>query len=139
MNIILVLFLFGDTESIVCGTVFSVAHAFLSALMFFVVDCVYRRSYSRVIYAVQGLLQLTPNLATVIIGMCFLYAGLPGTLKFTCEIAMLILLSESGFNLIFVLLIVTNFIAVAGFSKNWFNIVFTLPDEHMNIPMLDLS
>jgi NADH:ubiquinone oxidoreductase subunit 4 (subunit M) len=85
MNLILFLFLLGDNNSILCGIIFSATHAFLSTLMFFIVDCIYRRFHSRSIYNIQGLLHVTPNLAITIVGMCVLYAGLPGTLKFTCE------------------------------------------------------
>jgi NADH:ubiquinone oxidoreductase subunit 4 (subunit M) len=96
MNLIFLLFLIGDVNSTVCGMVFSLAHAMLSSLMFFIVDCIYRRFHTRSIYAVQGLLQQTPNLAISIVVMCVLYAGLPGTLKFNCEINLLVTLSESG-------------------------------------------
>ena len=85
MNLILLMFLLGDSSSTICGIVFSAAHAFLSAFMFYLVDCIYRRFHSRSIYSVQGLLQVVPNLGIFIIIMCVLYAGLPGTIKFSCE------------------------------------------------------
>lgn len=139
MNLIFLLFLMGDTNSTVCGIIFSLAHAMLSSLMFYIVDCVYRKCHSRSVYAVHGLLQQTPNLAVSIIIMCVLYAGLPGTLKFTCEVHLLITLSESGMWPVFLILISANILAVIGFSKNWLSTVFNLPTKELDKPMLDLS
>ena len=118
MNLIFLLFLLGDSNSTTCGAAFSVAHAFLSSLMFFLVDCVYRRCHTRSVFAVHGLLQQTPNLAISIIIMCVLYAGLPGTLKFTCEASLLITLSEGGLTPIFIIIVAANIFGVIGFSKN---------------------
>jgi NADH-quinone oxidoreductase subunit M len=118
MNLIFLLFLMGDVNSVTCGAVFSVAHAFLSSLMFFLVDCVYRRCHTRSVLAVHGLLQQTPNLATAIIVMCVLYAGLPGTLKFTCEINLLTSLTENGLSATLLILSSANFLGVIGLSKN---------------------
>ena len=139
MNLIFLLFLFGDANATTCGATFSVAHAFLSALMFFLVDCIYRRCHTRSIYAIHGLLQQTPNLAISIIVMCVLYSGLPGTLKFSCEISLLLLLSETGLSLILLIIITANIFAVIGFSKGWLNTIFGLPSKELDIPMLDLS
>ena len=139
MNLIFLLFLMGDATSTICGIIFSLAHAMLSSLMFFIVDCVYRKCHSRSIFAVHGLLQQSPNLAISIIIMCVLYAGLPGTLKFTCEIHLLIALSESGMWPVFIVLICANVLAVIGFTKSWLTTVFTLPTKELDKPMLDLS
>ena len=139
MNLIFLLFLLGDVNSTTCGATFSVAHAFLSALMFFLVDCVYRRCHTRSVYAVQGLLQQTPNLAMSIIVMCVLYAGLPGTLKFTCEVNLLITLSESGLWLVIIIIAAANILGVIGFSKGWLNAVFGLPSKELDTPTMDLS
>jgi len=67
------------------GILFSATHGALSALMFFIVDCLQRRFNSRNVVEISGVLQITPMLGIAIITMCVLYAGLPGTLKFTCE------------------------------------------------------
>jgi len=95
-----------------------VAHAFLSALMFFLVDCVYRRFHTRSSFAVHGLLSLTPNLAIAIFIMCVLYAGLPGTIKFTCEVNLLVTLGEGGLTPVIIILFFANILGLVGFSKN---------------------
>ena len=74
MNLILLMLLLGDSNASLCAIIFSAAHAFLSSLMFFLVDCVYRRFHSRSIYNISGLLHLTPNLGISIILMCVCFA-----------------------------------------------------------------
>lgn len=85
MNLIFFLFLVGDTNFTNLGILFTVTHAFLSILMFFLVDCIYRRFHTRSIYNLSGLLIETPNLAICIVAMVIFFSGLPGTLKFICE------------------------------------------------------
>jgi NADH:ubiquinone oxidoreductase subunit 4 (subunit M) len=139
MNMIFLLFLLGDSNCTTCGALFSIAHAFLSALMFFLVDCIYRRFHTRSVFAIQGLLSLTPNLAMAIFIMCVLYAGLPGTVKFTCELGLLMALSEGGLTPVMIILFFANIIGLVGFSKSWFNVIFGLPSKELNRPVADLS
>lgn len=117
MNLILLMFLTGDSSATVCGILFSAAHAFLSSLMFFIVDCIYRRFHTRSVFAIQGLMQRTPNLALLIIGMCVLYAGLPGTIKFSCEFYIFASLLESSWFSCLVLVFILNVFGLIGFSK----------------------
>jgi NADH-quinone oxidoreductase subunit M len=96
MNLILLMLLLGDSSATICAIVFSAAHAFLSSLMFFIVDCIYRRFHSRSVYSIQGLLHVTPNLGIIIVLMCVLYSGLPGTIKFSCEFFIFSTLMENS-------------------------------------------
>lgn len=139
MNLILLMFLVGDSTATICGIVFSAAHAFLSTLMFFLVDCIYRRFHTRSVYALQGLLQRTPNLSIAIVGMCVLYAGLPGTIKFSCEFYIFATLIESSWLSCFCLIFILNVFGLVGFSKPWFNVIFGLPNDSMPKNVLDLS
>jgi NADH:ubiquinone oxidoreductase subunit 4 (subunit M) len=139
MNLILLMFLLGDASSNICGIVFSAAHAFLSAFMFYLVDCIYRRFHTRTVYSVQGLLQVTPNIGILIIVMCVIYAGLPGTIKFSCEFFIFSTLIENSWLSCIFLMFVVNVLGLIGFSKVWFNLVFGLPNKNMNTLVLDLS
>jgi NADH-quinone oxidoreductase subunit M len=117
MNLIYLTFNLGDLNIIVAGFLFSATHAYLSSLMFFLVDCFYRRFHTRSIIEVNGLLHTTPNLALAIIFMLIIFSGLPGTLKFTCEFFIF-----SGFLLIspvvtLLLMLVLNVVGLVGFSK----------------------
>lgn len=139
MNLMLLIFLLGDSSSTICGIIFSAAHAFLSAFMFYLVDCIYRRFHTRTIYSIQGLLQLTPNIGIFVIIMCVIYAGLPGTIKFSCEFFIFSTLMESSWLSCIFLMFVVNVLGLIGFSKVWFTTIFGLPNKSMNNLVLDLS
>lgn len=139
MNLILLMFLVGDSTATICGIVFSAAHAFLSSLMFFLVDCIYRRFHTRSVYGLHGILQRTPNLAITIILMCVLYAGLPGTIKFSCEFYIFAVLAESSWLTCVILIFAMNVLGLIGFSKPWFNVLFGLPHSSMPETVIDLS
>lgn len=85
MNLILISFLWGDGFTLTCGFFFSIAHAALSTLMFYLVDCVQRRYGSRSVFEVSGIATLFPKLGCLIFLMIVCFSGLPGTLKFSCE------------------------------------------------------
>jgi NADH-quinone oxidoreductase subunit M len=139
MNLIVVAFVLGDTRLVTAGMMFSAAHAFLSTLMFYLVDCIYRRTHSRSVYQVQGLLHRTPNLGIAVFLMCVLYAGLPGTIKFSCEFLIFSALAESSFCTMVILMFAMNVLGLIGFSKPWFNVIFGLPGKDSQQPLMDLS
>jgi NADH-quinone oxidoreductase subunit M len=96
---------------------FSATHGALSALMFYIVDCLQRRFNSRSVVEISGVLQITPLLGISIITMCVLYAGLPGTLKFTCEFYIFCGLFEITPILTIVIFFIANVLGLVGFSK----------------------
>jgi NADH:ubiquinone oxidoreductase subunit 4 (subunit M) len=118
MNIIYLVFCWGDSLAIIAGILFTATHAFLSALMFFIVDCIYRRFYTRSIIEINGILQFNPNLSFVVLLMMIFFAGLPGTLKFIVEFYIFVGLLELSFVLCFVLMLIANVLGLIGFSKN---------------------
>jgi NADH-quinone oxidoreductase subunit M len=110
--------MFGDTYAVYAAMLFTATHAFLSALMFFIVDCIYRRFHTRSVVEVTGILHLTPNLGVVILVMCIFFAGLPGTIKFISEFYIFSgLFSVSVFSCA-LLMFLANVFGLIGFSKN---------------------
>jgi NADH:ubiquinone oxidoreductase subunit 4 (subunit M) len=71
--------------------------------------------------------------------MCVLYAGLPGTIKFSCEFFIFSTLLENSWLSCIFLMFIVNVLGLIGFSKVWFNIIFGLPNITMNKRGLDLS
>jgi formate hydrogenlyase subunit 3/multisubunit Na+/H+ antiporter MnhD subunit len=67
MNLIYIAFLWGDSGSFIGGVLFCITHAFLSSMMFFLVDCIQRRYKTRIISEITGILHTTPNLGIAII------------------------------------------------------------------------
>lgn len=139
MNLIFLTFLIGDSISIISGILFSATHAFLSALMFFLVDCLYRRYHTRSITELNGLLHLTPNLAISIILMLVFFAGLPGTIKFISEFYIFSGFLELSPILCFNLMFIANVIGLVGFSKPWLNVIFGMSRKFKDLSIMDLS
>jgi len=117
MNLIFLMFCWGQTELVIGGVVFCVAHSFLSALLFYTVDCIQKRYHTRSIVELQGIMHLTPNLGTVVFANLVIYAGIPGTLKFSSELFLYSMLVESAPFTFFFFVFFVNFVGVVGFSK----------------------
>ena len=135
MNLIYLVFCWGDSNAVLGGILFSATHGALSALMFYIVDCLQRRFNSRSVIEVSGVLQITPMLGITIILMCLLYSGLPGTLKFSCEFYIFCGLFEVTPIITLVLFLIANVLGLVGFSKCWFGVVFgTSLKKHKTAP-----
>lgn len=139
MNIIYLAFLWGDAGAFIGGVLFCVTHAFLSSLMFYLVDCIQRRYSTRIVSEISGILHTTPNLGISILLMQVLYSGLPGTLKFLSEFYIFSgLICSAPFSTI-LLLYSANFLGLIGFSKCWYNVVFGLTLKYQNKIPADLT
>lgn len=139
MNLIFLVFCWGDSDAILGGILFSATHGALSALMFYIVDCLQRRFNSRSVIEISGVLQITPNLGIAIIVMCVLYAGLPGTLKFTCEFYIFCGLCEITPVLCLFVFFVANVLGLVGFSKCWFDSIFGMSLKKHETNPFDLN
>lgn len=139
MNLILLTFCWGDSNAILGGILFSATHGALSALMFYIVDCLQRRFNSRSVVEISGILQITPMLGIAIIVMCVLYAGLPGTLKFTCEFYIFCGLFELTPALTLFIFFIANVLGLIGFSKCWFDATFGMSLKNSKKPPFDLN
>src|SRR5690349_14168533 len=112
---------------------FCITHSFLSALLFYLVDCIQRRYRTRSITQINGILLTNPNLATAILFTCIVYMGLPGTMKFVTEFYILSGLVESTPYSIILLVFSVNYIGAIGFCRAWFNVVFGM-STFKNLP-----
>lgn len=138
MNLILLCFCLGNSYIILCGILFCITHAFLSALMFFVVDCIYKRYHSRSITVVTGIMHNTPKLGILIFIMIIFFSGIPGTLKFLVEYNLYSYLFEISHLLTIVLIFFVNFVGLIGFCKCWFNALFGFSNKSDNC-IIDLT
>lgn len=139
MNLIFLVFCWGDTNAIVGGILFTATHSFLSALMFFLVDCIYRRYHTRSLIEVNGILHMTPNLGIAILVMTVFFSGLPGTIKYITEFYIFSGFLETSVFSCFFLMFVANVLGLIGFSKCWFNAVFGMMRKHVGTIPLDLT
>jgi NADH:ubiquinone oxidoreductase subunit 4 (subunit M) len=85
--------------------------------MFYLVDCIQRRFNSRSVVEISGVFHLTPNLGIVLLIMCMIYGGLPGTLKFVSEFYIFSSILENSTASCFFLLLFANVLGLIGFSK----------------------
>ena len=139
MNLIYLVFCWGDSTAILGAILFCATHAFLSVLMFYLVDCIYRRYLSRHVTEVSGILHVTPNLGISILFMTIFYAGIPGTIKFISEFYIFSGLLEVSSTFCFLLMFIANVCGLIGFSKCWFNCVFGMNISFFKKAVLDLS
>jgi NADH:ubiquinone oxidoreductase subunit 4 (subunit M) len=139
MNLIYLTFCWGDTNSIYGGILFCVTHALLSSLLFYTVDCIQRRFHSRSIVELSGILNVLPNLGTVIFINTALYSGLPGTLKFLSEIYVYNGLLEVAPISLLLIMFASNFLGIIGFSKCWFNVLFGMTVKNQKYLHVDLN
>ncbi len=139
MNLIYLVFCWGDTQAIVGGIMFCFMHAILSTLMFFLVDCVQRRFHSRSVVEISGILHISPNLGISILLMCIFYSGVPGTLKFVSEFYIFSGLFEVSPILCVILMLIANVFGLIGFSKAWFNVVFGMNTKIEKYLPMDLT
>ena len=139
MNLIYITLIWGDSQIFFGAIYFIYTHAFLSALMFFLVDCVQKRFGSRNVTAVSGILHVTPTLGCCIFLMIVIFSGIPGTMKFVSEICILsIFFNYSPFFTILIIFFV-NFLALIGFSKSWFNSLFGMSIKFAKANIIDLN
>lgn len=139
MGLVYITLCFGDTTAVIGGFIFSVTHALLSSIFFFLVDTISRRFYTRNIVEINGILHLTPNLGIVILISCIFYSGLPGTLKFISELYIFAGLLDIAPLSTIIVLFGANFFGLIGFSKVWFNAVFGMTSITKNYMVNDLS
>lgn len=129
MNAIFILFNFGFSNAYVAGFIFLLAHAMLSSLMFFIVECVYKRYHSRSIYKVIGINEIYPQLTRAVWLMLVLFFGFPFTLKFFAEFFMLSVLVEFNFILAVIISFVFIFMGSVGFVRLWFSALYGNPGD----------
>lgn len=127
MNAIYLLFNLGDSWCLNAGLVFLLAHGLLSALMFYLVECLYKRYNSRNLQKIYGVSQMYPNLAIAIWAMLILFLGFPGTLKFYAEFQLALTLVNKDMVVAFLFLFIFVFIGSVGFVRCWFSLLYGHP------------
>ena len=139
MNLIFLGIIWGNTYILMGSLYFIFTHAFLSSLMFFLVDCLQKRYNTRNVTSLCGVMHTTPNLAVAIFLMIVIFSGIPGTMKFVSEITIFSALNQFSPFLCFFLILVVNFLGMVGFCKSWFNILFGMSTRFADSNINDLT
>lgn len=136
MNLILITFLIGTSNSIKSGSLFIIAHTLLSTIFFLLSDTIYRRFNTRTTYNTYGLLNNQSVLGYIIFICCIFFSGLPFTLKFIVEVYVYTQLFNTNFTLMFIIILICNWIGLVSFNKHWFYTLFGTPK---NTILIDVS
>lgn len=129
MNLIFFLVFFNTSNVFIIIILFSLTHAILSSIFFYLVDVIYRLYATRLIFNVTGLLLYSPNLAIYIYLSIILYNGLPFTLKFLVELYVLQIVYDYNLFIYVNILWVCGWIGAVGLAKNWLNLMFSAPSS----------
>ena len=97
-------------------SLFSLTHALLSTIFFYLVDIIYKRYYSRSVYNVIGVFELYPFISYIIILACLNYNGFPFSLKFFLELFFFNMIIEINFFNSLLLLISLNWLGTINFT-----------------------
>lgn len=116
--------------------VFVIFHTFISGLFFWIVDCIYRRLGTRLVYNVNGLINLFPKLSYIIILAVYLFMGLPFTIKFSIELWVFKSLLHYNIWVSLTMSFFINYISVLFFFKSFLFINF---GNTLNILGVDVS
>lgn len=112
--------------------IFMAAHGLLSTLMFYIVDCIYKRYNTRSLYKLYGISTLFPSLSNGIWAMLLLFLGIPGTLKFFVEFKLIYLLNNYSIVYALFFLFFFLFVSSIGFLKCWFSALYGNPGYPKN-------
>ena len=106
---------------------FCFAHAFLSGLMFFLVDLVYTRTKTRSVDLISGLVVFFPNLSKITWIMLFIFWGLPFTIKFFIELWVLLGVFQTNSITFFLLILTVLAFANIFVTKVWIHLLYGSP------------
>lgn len=139
MNLIYLGLLFFSKKSLVYVSLFTLTHAILSTIFFFLVDLLYKRFKSRSIYNIFGVFSFYPILTFIIIFSCLSFNAFPLSLKFMLEIFLFSVFFELNFFIIFFVLFIINWVGTVSFTYLWFRILFGVKASKNQSYLLDIT
>ena len=139
MHWLLICIFSGQSCLWVAGFCMLISHALLSTNSFFLVDSIMRRFKTRLIYELQGINFLCPNLFLYILLNSLVFMGFPGTLFFIAEILFFTFSFEIFPMLTILLLLLIYFLIPLFFFRIWLNTMFGRNDFFSKTLPLDLD
>lgn len=130
MGLIFLFLLWKPSQSFFFVFIFSFSHAFLSGLMFYLVDTIFARTKTRSLQSISGLSVFFPKLSKFIWSMLFIFWGLPLTLKFFVEFWVLSAAFVSCSFVVFFMVMGVVFLANIAVTKAWLHILYGSPTNN---------
>ena len=127
MNLLFLPILWNNELVELLTSIFIVVHCLLSTLFFFITDILIKRFNTRVVTQITGLVHTMPIFSFFFFMSLIFFLGLPFTSKFFIEIAIFNLLFTKQLKFFSFLILIINWLAVIGFAKNIFNMLFGAP------------
>lgn len=124
MNIILLFLVLTNNLNDFIFIMFIFVHGLLSALMFFIVDLIQKRTTTRNIIEISGLGLLYPKLRLIVWGILLFFMGFPLTIKFIIEWKIIFLMYSQSLFLTLIIFLILNVTAVIGFTKQVISILY---------------
>jgi len=124
MNFLFLPILWNNELSEIITSIFIIVHCLLSTLFFFITDILIKRFNTRIVTQITGLIHTMPTFSCFFFLSLIFFLGLPFTSKFFIEIFIFNLIITKQLKFFIFLLLVMNWFAVIGFSKNVFNMLF---------------
>lgn len=131
MNLIVIFIFLANPLHYQVLSSFIVVHGVLSALFFFLVDQVQKRFSSRNLLSLGGLAYYISFLPLIIWLSLLVFRGFPIFIKFLIEWELLIMLSEHWGIVGIVIFITVTVVAVIGFARIWFTILYGQPNRYL--------
>lgn len=97
-----------------------VTHAWISTLSFIIVDFISKRYHTRNIEHLYGILASSPNLIKLLFIIVFIFGALPGTMAFSLEVLVQVLISSQPFGILLIILV--QFILVTWSKNIWWSL-----------------
>ena len=141
MNLLLVFSLLSNNSFFKILNSFIVVHGLLSALLFFLIDQVQKRYYSRNLVSLSGLAYKLSILPIFIWFSILIFRGFPVFSKFLIEWEILTLMYSNYSYFGFFIFFFINIFGVVGFCRIWFIILYGQPSKELNnsVDMLKLD
>lgn len=116
-----------------------ISHALLSTNSFFLVDAINRRFKTRLITEINGINFLCPKLFLICLANLLIFLGFPGSIFFIAEILFFSFTLDLFPTLAIILIVLLYFFNATFYFKNWFIVIFGMPNNLTKPLIVDLS
>lgn len=131
MNIILIFSIIANNTNYQFLNMFVLVHGLLSALLFFLIDQIQKRYYTRNLVSIAGLSYICSFLSIIMWYALLIFRGFPVFIKFFLEWELLNLLFEHYSIFGVLIFFIFTVFAVLGFARIWLIILYGQPTKNL--------
>ena len=135
MNLILIFFFLTWNLNLAIVNLFFLVHGVLSSLFFFLIEQIQRRTQTRNLTLLGGIIGFSTFLGVCFWGALLVFRGFPLFIKFFIEWELLFLLWENYYYLGFIFFFFNSLFSVLGFSRVWFILLYGVPFKRTEVKL----